>query len=265
MRPLFKIRNGENMKILFIGDIYGRPGREILFDNLDRLKEKYKPNIIIVNGENSAHGRSITKKIYKEMMISGIHLVTMGNHTFSNRDIHDLLLDPDINIIRPCNYRNTKGNGYKVINYNGVKLLVINALGRAFMNNSVDNPFYSVKEIIEKVPHDYSFVDFHAEATAEKVALGHYLDGYASVVVGTHTHIPTADERKLPKGTLYITDVGMTGPLNGIIGVDKNIVIPRFLNGHSRPNEVAKGARWLNGVIVDLELKTIERIQIYED
>ncbi|MGI6787622.1 MAG: TIGR00282 family metallophosphoesterase [Acholeplasmataceae bacterium] len=255
------------MKILFIGDIYGEPGRRILQENIELLKTKYKPNIIIANAENSAHGRGITHNIYKEFMSMGIHLLTMGNHTYGNRQILELFEDENINIIRPINYSNVSGNGYKIINFNGKKLLVINALGRTFFNLSLENPFTQVKQILETVPHDYSVVDFHAEATSEKVALGHHLDGLASAIVGTHTHIPTADERILPKGTLYITDVGMTGPLNGVIGVDKDLIIERFINGISGMNVVADGPTWLNAVLLNLDekLPSIKRIQIYEE
>ncbi len=253
------------MKILFIGDIYGEPGRRILLQNIEKLKTEYKPNLIIINAENSAHGRGITKKIYKDLMSAGVNLLTMGNHTFANTQIYDLFEDDNINIIRPINYSNVKGNGYKVIKYNDKKVLVINALGRTFSNFSLENPFTQIKGVIETVDHDYSIVDFHAEATSEKVALGHYLDGIASAVLGTHTHIPTADERLLPNGTLYITDVGMTGPLNGVIGVDTDLIVSRFLNGVSGPNVVAEGPTWLNGVILDFGSKapTIKRIKIY--
>lgn len=253
------------MRILFIGDIYGQPGRKILLDNISNLKSTYKPNLIIVNAENAAHGRGITKDIYKSFMSAGIHLLTMGNHTYSNRDIHELFQDSNINIIRPINYQNVSGSGYKVIKYNDKKVLVINALGRVYSNASLENPFVKIKEVIEQVEHDYSIVDFHCDATSEKVAMGHYLDGIASAVVGTHTHIPTADERILPNGTLYITDVGMTGPLNGVIGVKKEIIIDRFINGISVMNQVAEGPTWLNAVLLDFNEKkpSIQRINIY--
>lgn len=255
------------MKILFIGDIYGEPGRRILLDNLDNLKKEYKPNLIIVNAENAAHGRGITKRIYKEFMSAGINLLTMGNHTFGKKEINELFEDENINIIRPINFLNIPGKGYKVINYNDKKVLVINALGRVYFNLSTENPFLMTKHILDTVEHDYSIVDFHAEATSEKIAFGHYLDGLASAVLGTHTHIPTADERKLPNGTLYITDVGMTGPLNGVIGVKKEVIIERFINGISDINQVDDGPTWLNAVLLDFTLKepSIKRIMIYGD
>lgn len=248
------------MKILFIGDIYGRPGLDILADHLSELKDTYRPNLIIANGENAAHGRGINLKIYKELMSQGIHAITMGNWVWGNRELFEFI--EESNIIRPMNFRNAPGKGHLTINYNGQKLLVINALGRTFMNPNIDDPFTGIEQLIENEKADFVLVDFHAEATSEKIALGHYLDGKADAILGTHTHVQTADNRMLPKGTLYITDVGMTGPLNGVIGVSKEIVLDRFLNGFSIPNEVATGAKQLNAVMLDLVKKTIQRIHI---
>lgn len=249
------------MRILFIGDIYGEPGRKILLSNLDDLKATYKPNIIIVNAENSANnGRGITYRFYKELMAAGVHVVTMGNHVWGQNDLVDYI--DDSRIVRPLNFPKAPGKGYDVIQYNQTTLLVINALGRTFMNANLESPFFEIDHLLETVKTDYVFIDFHAEATSEKVALGHYLDGRVDAVIGTHTHVPTADNRVLPKGTLYITDVGMTGPLDGIIGVDKDIVVNRFLYGHSPANVVANTKNQLNGVILDLKKKTIERIHI---
>lgn len=249
------------MKILFIGDIYGKPGREYLEKHLPSLKATYKPNIIIVNAENSANnGRGIPDNYHKDLMKMGVSAITMGNHVWGQKNLMDYI--DDSNIVRPLNYKSAPGKGYLLINYNGKTLLVINLLGRTYMDANLENPFFMAKELIEEIKPDYSFIDFHAEATSEKVSLGHYLDGIASVIVGTHTHIQTADERVLPKGTLYITDVGMTGPLNGIIGVDRDIVINRFLYGYTVPNKITETESQLNGVIVDLEAKTIRRIMI---
>ena len=248
------------MKILFIGDLYGDPGIDMIETYLPELKQTHKPNLVIVNAENAAHGRGITKTIYKKLMSLGVSIITMGNWTWGNKELFEFI--DESNIIRPFNYREAPGLGYKIVNYNNQRICIINALGRTFMNANLDDPFTGIKAIIEKEKPDVSFVDFHAEATSEKVALGHYLDGLVDVVVGTHTHVPTADNRKLPKGTLYITDVGMTGPLDGIIGVDQTIVINRFLNGFSTPNRVADGPKQLNGVLIDLQKKTIDRIHI---
>lgn len=249
------------MKILFIGDIYGEPGRKILLDNLDELKQTYRPNIIIVNAENSANnGRGITQKFYKELMSAGVHAVTMGNHVWGQNELLEFISDS--HVVRPINFFEAPGKGYDLIKYNDQTLLVINALGRTFMNASLESPFFEIERVIGEIKSDYVFVDFHAEATSEKIALGHYLDGRVSAIVGTHTHVQTADERRLPKGTLYITDVGMTGPLDGIIGVDKEIVVKRFLHGHSVSNQVAITKNQLNGVIMDLRQKTIKRIHL---
>lgn len=245
------------MKVLFIGDIYGQIGLEMFKRTLPELKERYKPNLVIVNGENAANGRGINQKIYKELMGLGVAAITMGNWVWGNRELMDFI--EDSNVVRPINYREAPGKGALLINFNGKKLLVINVLGRTFMNANLNCPFLTVESAIKAYQPDYSLIDIHAEATSEKVALGHYLDGLATAVIGTHTHIQTADERILPKGTLYITDAGMTGPLNGVIGVRKNIVIDRFLNGFSIPNEVEEGAVQLNGVFMDFVLKKIER------
>ncbi len=248
------------MKILFIGDVFGAPGLEMISDNLDELKQLHRPNLIIVNAENAANGRGINLKIYKKLMSLGVHVITMGNWVWGNKEIYNFI--DDSNIVRPLNFCNAPGKGFLTMNYNGQKVLIINAVGRTSMNPNVSNPFTDIADVIKKQEADYIFIDFHAETTSEKVALGHYLDGVADVIVGTHTHVQTADERVLPKGTLYITDVGMTGPLNGIIGVKQEVVLDRFLNGFSMPNEVANGARQLNAVIIDLAKKKIKRIHI---
>lgn len=248
------------MRILFIGDLYGEPGMKILEEQMDNLKKEHRPNLIIVNAENVANGKGINKEYYLRIMKLGVHAITMGNWTYGNNDL--LTFIDDSKVIRPANFLNAPGVGYKKINFNGKTVLVINMLGRIFMNGNVENPFTLAKQIVESENADYIFIDFHAEATSEKVALGHYLDGKVDAIVGTHTHIQTNDHRKLDNGTLYISDVGMTGPLNGVIGVDKEIVISRFLNGYATGNQIAKGKRQLNGVILDLDKKTINTIHL---
>lgn len=248
------------MRVLFIGDIYGKPGIDILTELLPRIKEEYKPNLIIANAENAHYGRGINLKIYKELMSLGIQVITMGNWVWGNKELFEFI--DGSNIVRPFNFREAPGKGFLSINYNGQKVLIINALGKTFMNPQVGCPFTGIDEILKENPADYTIVDFHAEATSEKVALGHYLDGRVTAVLGTHTHIPTADERALPLGSLYITDVGMTGPREGVIGVSKDIVLNRFLNGYSTPNEVATGPKQLNAVMMDFRLKTIKRIHL---
>jgi len=251
------------MKILFIGDIYSKPGIDFLQLHLPELKEKYRPNLIIANAENATHGRGINQSTYKSLMVMGIHACTMGNWVWTQRDLQTFI--DDANIARPCNYKDAPGKPYLILNYNSTKLLLINALGRTFMNPNLMCPFETIDTIIKENPADFIIVDFHAEATSEKVALGHYFDGRVSAVLGTHTHIQTNDARALPNGTLYITDVGMTGPKEGVIGVDKDHAIYRFIHGFVMSStEAAKGPRQINAVFCDLENRTIEKINISE-
>lgn len=251
------------MRVLFIGDIYGNPGLQIFESKISDLKKQYRPDIIIVNGENIANGRGITKELYLKLMKLNVNAITMGNWTFGNKDIFNFI--DDSNLIRPANYLSAPGNGFKIININGRKILIVNLLGRIFMDANLPNPFLVVDEIIKNNQADYIFVDMHAEASSEKIALSHYLDGRVNAIVGTHTHVQTNDDRLLPKGTLYITDVGMTGPLDGIIGVDKEIAITRFTTGYAKANLVENGKKQLNGVFLDLDKKTIEKIHLEMD
>jgi len=251
------------MKILFIGDIYGNPGIDYLLENIKNLRQTYHPNIVIANAENAANGRGLTKKIYKKLMEAGIGLLTMGNHTWKNPELETFI--DDANIIRPMNDGSNKGKGYKLINYNGKRILFINAVGQAFMNEKYSSPFTEVKALLETIEYDYSFLDFHAETTSEKIAMAYFLEGKVDAVVGTHTHVQTQDARLLSNGTLFLTDVGMTGPLEGVIGVKKEIIIDRFVHGKSRPNEVALGKRQLNACLITLHPnKKIETIHLEE-
>lgn len=251
------------MKVLFIGDVYGMPGREYLKQELPKLKVEYKPNIIVVNAENSANnGRGITEEFYTELMRLGVSTITMGNHVWGNKHLVEFI--DNAHISRPANYYQAPGKGYDLIQYNDKKLLVINLLGRTYLDWNLENPFHVADKIINEVQADYILIDFHAEATSEKISLAHHLDGRITALVGTHTHVQTADERILPNGTLYITDVGMTGPLDGIIGVDREIVINRFLYGYTEPNKIAVSKNQLNAVIMDFDNKTIKRIHLEE-
>ena len=252
------------MKVLFFGDVYAEAGRTFLFEKLDELKSKYKPNLVLLNGENICNnGRGINRDIYKDLMKRGISAITMGNWVFANHELFDFI--DDSNIIRPANYINAPGKGYLVLNFNNKKILIISVQGLVYMtNNYLENPFVTVERIISSVEHDYTIIDIHGEATSEKIAIGHHFDGRATAVLGTHTHVQTADERVLPKGTLYISDVGMTGPKDGIIGVERSIVINRFLGEHVKSNSPAPGKRQINAVFMDFDKKVIERINIYE-
>lgn len=250
------------MKILFIGDIYGETGLEMLKKYLPNIKRENDINVVIANGENTSNGRGLSLKAYKELCNLGISCITMGNHTWGNKELITYL--EGSNVIVPANYPNLKTNRFKIINYNGYKILVINVLGRVYMNMPLDDPFTAAKKIIDENPSDFVLVDIHAEATSEKISMGYYLDGIKGAIVGTHTHVPTCDNRVLDKGTLYITDVGMTGPLDGVIGVDRDIVVNRFTSFEFVPNREAKGKGQLNAVVIDTVKNKIERINITE-
>jgi len=252
------------MKILFIGDVFGSRGMEALYKYLPKIKQEHKPNLIFINGENIDRGFGISESIYKELMKLGISVVTLGNHSFSKREIINFI--DDSNIIRPANYADSiPGKGYITIKYNDKKVTVINLMGRIFMGDPLDNPFKKADEILEKLDSDYIIVDMHAEASSEKIALTHYLDGRVTAVVGTHTHVPTADAMVFPKGTMYITDIGMSGTKYGIIGADKDIIISKFLDGMPRRiKEDLSSTLQFNAVIMDTNLTTIKSINIYE-
>ncbi len=250
------------MKILCVGDVYSTVGVETLERNLASIKKEQKIDFIIVNGENVNHnGRSINKDNYKKLCSMGVNAITMGNHTYSEKTLKDYI--DGTNIITPANMSTGVGNGYKIFNFNGTKLCVINLLGRAFMNMfALDCPFKKVDEILDEVDADIIIVDFHAEATSEKVAMGYYIDGRVDLMFGTHTHVPTCDETVLSNGTMYITDIGMTGSKDGVIGVDKDVIIRRFLCGYPEMNKPAKGTTQFNAILVDTKVKSIERINI---
>ncbi len=225
------------MKILFIGDIYGRSGREALEAHLPRLKTKYQPDFLIINGENAAHGRGITSKICGQLYDLGADCITTGNHVFSQKETLFFIGD-DPNLLRPLNYpEQTPGNGYGVFTTSaGKKVLVANLMGRIYMD-VLDNPFRVADALLDRYKLgkdvDAIFIDFHAEATSEKCAFGHYMDGRVSAVIGTHTHIPTADTVILDGGTAYQTDAGMTGDYNSVIGADKDVPVQRFVRGYA--------------------------------
>lgn len=249
------------MKVLFIGDVYGQIGLKFLEKNIAELKSKYKPNLVIANGENVVDGRGIDLKSYKRLMSLGINYLTMGNHTFKNAEIKEFI--NDANIVNPVNDESGIGLGYRLLNYNDKVVLIINALGSYGMDKPYKNAFKDIEKILVDIKHDYSILDFHAEATSEKIALAHFLDGRVDAIVGTHTHVQTNDARILPKGTLYISDVGMTGALNGVIGVDAKIIIDRFIDGYTVPNKVADGKMQLNAVLLEFSpKKQIQKIHL---
>jgi len=236
----------------------GRPGRNILKENLKNIIEEYTVDFVIANGENAAGGNGITKKVAEELFETGVNFLTMGNHVWDNKDIFTFI-DNEERIIRPLNYPpGTPGKGSKIIEIkNNLKIGIINISGRTYMQN-LDCPFRTCIEEIEKISSitNIIIVDFHAEATSEKQAMGWYLDGKVSAVIGTHTHVQTADERILPGGTAYITDVGMTGAFNSILGVEVEGVIKKFITQLPARFDVAKGIAQLNSVLIEIEENT---------
>lgn len=251
------------MKILVVGDIVGRPGRDTLKLFLEKNRNKY--DFIAVNGENSAAGFGLTSKIADQLFEWGCDVITSGNHIWDKKELYEYL-DKSDKVLRPANYpdENTPGKGYTILkDRKGNKIGVISIQGRVFMM-PIDCPFKKVKEIIEEIKKETKFiiVDFHAEATSEKIAMGWYLDGMASLVYGTHTHIQTADERILPEGTGYITDLGMTGSESGVIGMKVESVLPKFLNSLPQRFEVAEGSERICGIEVELDEETGECVSI---
>jgi hypothetical protein len=246
------------MRILFIGDIMGRTGRDGLKKHLPTLKEKLSPDVIIVNGENAAHGIGISEKICKEFYELGVDVITTGNHVWDQREIM-VYIDKDPKLLRPINFPgNTPGNGsYMFDLQDGRSILVINAMARLFMD-PMEDPFKVVMDLVTEHPMgskcDAIFLDFHGEATSEKMAIAHYLDGKVSGVVGTHTHIPTADAQVLPGRTAFQTDAGMTGDYDSVIGVRKDISIHRFTRKIPGERMVpADGAATLCGTFIETD------------
>ncbi len=257
------------MKVLFIGDIIGEPGRKMVRGSMRSLVDTYRPDIIAANGENSAGGFGITQEIAEELFSLGIQVLTSGNHVWDKKEIAPYLTKQD-RLLRPANYpEGNVGFGSVVISTASAgKAAVLNLEGRVFMSN-LEDPFRTAVREIEKLKAQTPvvIVDFHAEATSEKVALAWHLDGKASAVIGTHTHVQTADERVLPGGTAFITDVGMTGPTDSVIGVKKEQAIGRFLYQTPHRFEIPKGPSHLDAVIIDIDSSTgransIERIHI---
>jgi len=245
-----------DFKILFVADVVGHPGRDAVKAILPGLKKELEPNLTVVNGENAAGGFGLTAKIAGELRSHGAEVITSGNHVFAQKEFVGEL--PGLErVLRPANYPpRAPGQGSCVVEVAGQKVLVMNLIGRIFLD-SLDDPFRAADAILAANPDvRIAFCDMHAEATSEKTAMGWYLDGRASAVVGTHTHIPTADARILPKGTAYVTDVGMVGPRDGCIGMDKDIVLQRFLTGVPNRLAVASGPVTFNSVLVNIDAST---------
>ncbi|HUY13884.1 MAG TPA: TIGR00282 family metallophosphoesterase [Terriglobia bacterium] len=254
------------LKILFIGDIFGQPGRRIVKEKLPLLIEEFKPDLVLANGENAAAGFGITPPLVEELLGLGIAVLTSGNHIWDKKEIHPYLSDHvDGRLLRPANY---PGDAPGVGLYLGrtasqVAYAVINLQGRVFMP-SIDCPFRAADKLLGQIPPEVKIriVDFHAEATSEKVAMGWYLNGRATAVLGTHTHIPTADEAVLSQGTAYMTDVGMSGPFDSVIGVEKNQVIKKFLDQLPARFEVARGDPRLSAVLIEADAESGSAVSI---
>lgn len=250
------------MNILFIGDVVGRPGREHLLKHLNRVKKENNIDFCICNGENSAHGNGATPDTARDLYDAGADIITMGNHTFNN-DAEKLFDDTNF-VIRPLNFpKSLPGEGSVVFDNGKVRFGVINAQGRIYMD-PIDSPFDAcLKEVNSlKDKCDVIIIDFHCEATSEKAALAYYLDGKVNAVIGTHTHVQTADEKILPNGTAFITDVGMTGVVDSILGVDKNIIVDRFAHFINKRFAIAEGEVKANCVIIEIDDKTFKTLSI---
>jgi len=241
------------MRILFIGDIVGKPGRRAVRQLLPRLRKEHGPDVVIANGENMAGGAGITRDTAREMFELGVAVLTTGNHVWDQREAIDYLADEPL-VLRPLNYPpGVPGSGCVEVEVGKQRLAVINVQGRVFMR-TLDDPFRAVDRVLAELNGTrHILIDVHAEATGEKEALGYFLDGRVSAVVGTHTHVPTADARVLPRGTAYITDVGMVGPQESVIGVDPASVIQRYMTQMYHRHEVAKGPIAFNAVLIDVD------------
>lgn len=258
------------MRVLILGDVMGRPARRAVRDLVPALINKEEIDLVVANAENSAGGMGVDIKSAKELLSAGIQVMTSGNHIWKKKEIY-AFLDEQESLIRPANFpQGAPGKGWCVWQHNGLRALVINLQGRVFMPNHVEDPFRCVDEILKQHGSRSSvvIVDMHAEATSEKYAMGWYLDGRASIVYGTHTHVQTADERILPAGTAYITDVGMCGPFDSVIGMEKDSVIRGFITQLPRQFEVAQDNVVLQGVIVDIDeesgkARAIRRLRLH--
>lgn len=248
-------------RIVFLGDIVGRPGREAVLDALPRLRQEHEPLFIVVNGENSASGVGITPSIADGLFDAGVDAITLGNHAFHKREIVPYL-DSGRPIVRPANMpAEVPGNGWVVVEREGVKLTVANLCGRTFLDGYND-PFAEIERILPQLPSPHILIDFHAEATSEKQAFGFNLAGRATAVVGTHTHVPTADEQVLEGGTAYITDVGMCGPYPSVLGMDKDVILRRFRTSLPTRFEVADASGVICGVVLYVQRDTGRAVAI---
>lgn len=236
-----------------IGDVYGAMGRSILEEKLPALRKDKGINFVIVNAENIAHGSGITHTYYKQLLEKNVNVVTLGNHAFRNNDIHNFIQDAT-SLVRPLNIADgNPGKGYVTVRYNNITITVFQVLGRTFMNGPIDCPFRATEKLLNTVKSDIYICDFHGETTSEKIAYGLYFDGKVNIIAGTHTHVQTNDAHILDHGTMYITDLGMTGARDGIIGVDPNMITSKFITGlPCRHIPMDHGKKQLCGLIIEI-------------
>jgi hypothetical protein len=239
------------MRILFIGDVVGSPGRAGLRETMPLLRERHSPDLVVVNGENSAGGAGITERTARDLFQSGAEVITTGNHVYRHREVYDFL-DREERVLRPANYPQANpGHGHVVVEAGGVRVAVINLSGGVGLRVA-RSPFDTVDAILDRLEVDAVFVDFHAEVSSEKVAMGWHLDGRAAAVCGTHTHVPTADGRVLPGGTAHISDVGMTGPRSGVLGVRAELALAAMIRQMPTRFETAEEDVWVMGALIEV-------------
>jgi 2',3'-cyclic-nucleotide 2'-phosphodiesterase len=239
------------MRLLFVGDVVGGCGRRTLLSLLPGLRDEHVPDFVVINGENAAGGLGITPKLADELLANGVDAITLGNHAYKHREIYEYL-DREPRIVRPANYpKGNPGRGHTVVESDGARLAVVNLSGTVFLE-AARSPFSEADAILAELrgKADHVLVDFHAEATSEKIAMGWHLDGRVTACVGTHTHVPTADARVLPGGTAYVSDVGMTGPRGGVIGVRREQALERFRTMMPQKFDTSDEDPWLNAVLV---------------
>lgn len=256
------------MKILTIGDIVGAISIEYLSKNLSKFLRENKVDFVIANAENASEIKGLSKNDAEALFNLGVDFITLGNHTYGKKDIYSFLDDNDYRMIRPCNFpAKSPGSGYATVNVDGYKILIINALGTMYMT-PLNSPFEMIDKVLERERGNYDFaiLDIHAEATSEKLAIAHYFDGKIAIVFGTHTHVQTADEQILPNGSAYITDIGMTGPVNSILGTKIETIVNKFTTQLPQLFSVADGEVKAHGALFDIDpnttkVKTISRVK----
>ena len=257
------------MRLLFVGDVVGAVGRKMVFDNVPRIREEENIDLVICNAENAAHGKGITRKIYNQLINSQVDMITMGNHTFSKRNLEEVIDEMD-RMVRPANmFPLEYGKGYRIFEHNGKKIALVNLIGEVFMINVSESPFKKMEQILSEINADIVLVDLHAEATSEKIAFTYEFAKRCTVVVGTHTHVQTADERIVDDHCAAISDLGMCGPYHSVIGRDIDEILRRFKYQEQTRFTMAEGKGIFCGCVVEIDDETnqaisIKRIQIKE-